>query len=340
MNDIDPLLHDAMANVKGPVDLHPSVSDVHRRARRHHRRRMVATAGAVACTGVATAALIIRRDTGVSVSSATDSSDLVDGGVPSTTYPAFGETTTLYLPAETTIQASLVWDALSNLQSDPSAAGLIYPADAAIDQMPTADMFGCSTQECGAMFNYVVWHEIARVLGFADVQQMYLTNSGIDFRQPPRAGDVLQSVFSSFGAPPTTTIEASPTTTIVGGDNVNETPTTIGIFDGVILIDGGAPAGAMEDAYQRLAGYDRTIMPGNGKTVGQTLLMPIGDNAAMATAVGGVLGLDGFDTWDPSYLATPVQGMVAVMIGPDYFDRVQNASTAPTAVTSTTSVGP
>ena len=40
MNDIDPLLHEAMANVKGPVDLHPSVSDVHRRARRHYRRRM------------------------------------------------------------------------------------------------------------------------------------------------------------------------------------------------------------------------------------------------------------------------------------------------------------
>ena len=75
MNDIDPLLHEAMANVKGPVDLHPSVSDVHRRARRHYRRRMVATAGAVACTGVATAALIIRRDsTSLSVSSATDPS--------------------------------------------------------------------------------------------------------------------------------------------------------------------------------------------------------------------------------------------------------------------------
>ena len=106
-----------------------------------------------------------------------------------------------------------------------------------------------------------------------------------------------------------------------------------------MLIDGGAPAGAMEDAYQRLAGYDRTIVPGTGKTVEQTELMPIGDNIAMATAVGGVLGIDGFDTWDPSFTASPVQGMVAVVIGPDYFDRVQNLGPPPTA-TSTTSVGP
>ena len=178
MNDIDPLLHEAMANVKRPVDLHPSVSDVHRRARRHYRRRMVATAGAVACTGVATAALIIRRDsTSVSVSSATDSSDLV---VASTTYPPFdGGSTTVPVPSQTTIDAFFVWDALANLRSDPSAAGLVYPTDDVnADQMPTAEMFGCTTQGCGAMFNYVVWHEIARVLGFFDVQQMQGMNPG------------------------------------------------------------------------------------------------------------------------------------------------------------------
>ena len=61
----------------------------------------------------------------------------------------------------------------------------------------------------------------------------------------------------------------------------------------------------MEDAYQRLAGYDRTIVPGTGKTVEQTVLMPIGGNTAMATAVGELFGIDGFDTWDPSFLATP-----------------------------------
>jgi hypothetical protein len=342
MNDIDPLLHEAMARVKGPVDLHPSVSDVHRRARRHYRRRMAATAGAVACTGVATAALIVRRDTtSVSVSTAPDSSELGDLSLTSTTYLPFGGSTTTVVAPQQTIDASFVWDALSNVQFDPSASGLVYPASSVnVDVMPTSEMFGCATQECGAMFNYIVWHEIAHVLGFFDISQMQGMNPGVDFGQPPHTGDVLQSVYSSYlGGLPATTIPAS--TIVIPDDNVNETPTTIGIFDGVILIDGGAPAGAMEDAYQRLAGYDRTIMPGNGKTVEQTLLMPIGDNAAMATAVGGVLGLDGFDTWDPSYLATPIQGMVAVMIGPDYFDRARNASTGPTALpTSTTSIGP
>ncbi|MBK5332160.1 MAG: hypothetical protein JJD93_09325 [Ilumatobacteraceae bacterium] len=347
MNDIDPMLRQAMAQVKGPVDLHPSVSDVHRRARRHYRRRMAATAGAVACTGVATAALIIRRDsTSVSVSSATDSSDLVDAPLPPTTFvPDFGGSTTTFVTPQQTIDASFVWDALSNVQFDPSASGLVYPASSVnVDVMPTAEMFGCTTQECGAMFNYIVWHEIAHVLGFFDLQQMQGMNSGIDFGQPPRTGDVLQSVYSSYaGGLPATTIAGDccpiPASTIFIPGNENTT-TTFSIFDGIMLIDGGAPPGAMEDAYQRLAGYDRTIVPGTGKTVEQTELMPIGNNVAMATAVGGLLGLDGFDTWDPSFTASPVQGTVAVVIGPDYFDRVQNASTEPTAVSTSTSIGP
>ena len=336
MNDIDPLLHEAMANVKGPVDLHPSVSDVHRRARRHNRRRMVATAGAVACAGVATAGLIIRRDsTSISVSSATDSSDLV---AASTTYPPFGGgSTTVPVPAQTTIDAFFVWDALANIRSDPSAAGLVYPADDVnADQMPTAEMFGCTTPGCGAMFNYVVWHEIARVLGFYGVPEMQELNPGVDFGHLPRAGDVLQSMYSSSAGdlPATTT----GSTNVIPG--VNETSTTISALDGIMLIDGGAPAGAMEDADQRLAGYDRTIIPGTGKTVQQTEVMPIGDNEAMATAVGRVLGIDGFDTWDPSFLATPVQGTVAVVIGPDYFDRVQNLALTTTTVVFTTTIAP
>ena len=341
MNDIDPLLHEAMANVRGPVDLHPSVSDVHRRARRHYRRRMVATAGAVACTGVATAAFIIRRDTtSVSVSSATDSSDLV---AASTTYdPAVGGITTVRVAAQTTIDAFFVWDALANIRSDPSAAGLVYPTDDVnADQMPTAEMFGCTTQGCGAMFNYVVWHEIARVLGFFDVQQMQGMNPGVDFGQPPHAGDVVQSAYPPYeGGVPTTIAEFPPAAITTTVDPANETPTTISLFDGVMLVDAGAPAGALEDGYGRLNGYNRTIVLGSGKTVAQTELMPIGDNVALATAVGGLLGIDGFDTWDPSFLATPIEGMVAVLIGPDYFDRVQNVSTAATAVATTTSIAP
>ena len=336
MNDIDPLLHEAMANVKGPVDLHPSVSDVHRRARRHYRRRMAATAGAVACTGVATAALIIRRDsTSVSVSSATDSSDLV---VASTTYPPFvGGSTTVPVAAQMTIDAFFIWDALANIRSDPSAAGLMYPTDDTnADQMPTAEMFGCTTQGCAAMFNYVVWHEIARVLGFYGVPEMQELNPGVDFGHLPRAGDVLQSSYSYAGP-----LGVAPAvTTPVSGNGNENTTTTLSLFDGIMLIDGGAPAGAMEDADQRLAGYDRTIIPGTGKTVQQTEVMPIGDNEAMATAVGRVLGIDGFDTWDPSFLATPVQGTVAVVIGPDYFDRVQNLAQTTTTVVFTTTIAP
>ena len=77
----------------------------------------------------------------------------------------------------------------------------------------------------------------------------------------------------------------------------------------------------MEDAYQRLPGYNRTIVPSSGKTVEQTMVMPTGNDTSIAAAVGGVFGVDGFDTWDPSFVGAPVEGMVAVVIGPDYFDR-------------------
>jgi len=199
-------------------------------------------------------------------------------------------------------------------------------------------MFGCTTQECGAMFNYMVWNEISRALGFFDVPQMQGINPGIDFGQPPHTGDVLQSVYSYAGPP--TTIPAS--TIVITGDQT--TTTMLGIFDGIMLIDGGAPAGAMEDAYQRLAvaGYDRTIVPGSGKTVEQPELMPIGNNVVLANAVGNLLGIDAFDAWDPSFVAGPIEGMVAVVIGPDYFDLpVHNVSTANTAFsTTTTSMAP
>ncbi len=312
MTDLDPLLHDAMAHVRGPVDARPSLTDVRRRARRHNQRRLTATVGVVACTGVATAALIVRRDSAAPSTAGSAPSDAVDAPPTSSAYqPSDLSTTTMFGLPSMTVTASAVWDALRNVRFDPSGVGLVVePVDqAAADVMPTPEQFGCTSPECRAMYNYVIWHEFAGELGFTDVFQMQNMNSAIDFSQPPRAGDVLRSVLSSFSEPPTT--------------NPNdETPTTISLFDGVLLIDGGAPAGAMEDAYQRLAGYNRTIVPGSGKTVEQTLLMPIGDNAPMASAVGEVLGLDGFDTYDNSFLGSPIQGMVAVVIGPDYWDRV------------------
>jgi hypothetical protein len=336
MSDLDPLITEAIARVKGPTAARPSISDVHRRARRHNRRRMAATVGAVACTGVATAALIIRRDTTTQVASSgeTDATGAPLGmAAPTTIYlpdvNGISPTTMVPMSTSRTIDPSFVWDVLLSLQNDPSAAGLVYPADTRdVDTMPTAEMFGCTTEECGAMFNYIVWHEIAAVMGFFDVQQMQGMNSGIDFSHLPRTGDVLQAVHSSYIEPAL-------------GQSINgETTTTLSIFGGIVLIDGGAPQGAMEDAYQRLNGYNRTIVPGAGKTVEQSEVMPIGSNEAIAAAVAGVLGIDGFDTWDPSFVAAPVEGMVAVVIGPDYFDRVQALPGPNTAFgTSTTSVG-
>jgi hypothetical protein len=192
---------------------------------------MAATVGAVACTGVATAALIIRRDTTtttqVASSGETDATDAPLGMVaPTTIYlpDVNGISATTMVPMSTsrTIDPSFVWDVLLSLQNDPSAAGLVYPADTRdVDTMPTAEMFGCTTEECGAMFNYIVWHEIAAVMGFFDVQQMQGMNSGIDFSHLPRTGDVLQAVHSSYVEPALGQSingeTTNTTTTIVGG---------------------------------------------------------------------------------------------------------------------------
>ena len=245
MTDLDPLLHEAMSRVRGPVDARPSLIDVRRRARRHNRRRMTATVGVVACTGVATAALIIRRDSAGTAGVASAPVDSVaDGDSTSTVFvQQGGPTTTVFGSASLTITASAVWDALWNARYDPSGGGLVVePADqAAAEVMPTPEQFGCTTQECRAMYNYVIWHELALQLGFASVPHMQDMNSGIDFSQPPREGDVLQSVFSSFSTPPTM-------------DPNNETPTTISVYEGVVLIDAGAPAGAMEACLPAVAG--------------------------------------------------------------------------------------
>ena len=325
MTDLDPMLREAMARVSGPVNARPSLGDVRRRARRHNRRRMAVTAGVVACTGVATTALIIRRDS--AGSSATGQSDSADAPVASTLYqPGANQTTTTSYGLPTmTITSSSVWDALWNARYDPAGAALtIEPADqAAADVMPTPEQFGCTSDECRAMYNYVIWHEIARQLGFADVSTMQRFNPTIDFSQPPHEGDVLQSAYSSLVFPTTSNFY---------------TTTTFGIFEGVLLIDGGAPAGSMGDALQRLSGYNPTIVNGTGKAVEQSMLMPIDDpDSIVASAVGHLLGLDGFDTWDPSFVADPISGTVAVVIGPDYWDRVQNApSTTSTSSTTTT----
>jgi len=324
MTDLDPMLREAMARVRGPVDTRPSMTDVRRRARRRNQRRMVALGGAMAVTGVATAGLIIRRD--AAGPSAAIPADTTSPAIASTTYP-LGSTTTVDTRPQRTVDASLVWDALLSARNDPAGgAFLTAPADeAAAHTMPAAEQFGCTTDDCRAMFTYVVWHELAKLLGFGDLLELQAANPNVDFTIPPVAGDVLQTPYAGGGF-----------TTVPG---IDETPTTLSLFDGVVLIDGGAPAGAMEDAYQRMPGYNRVIVPSSGKTVEQTMVMPIGDNTALASAVAGVFGIGGLDTWDPSLIGTPIQGMVAVVIGPDYFDRVGAATTTVPPATTTTSIG-
>ncbi len=243
MSDLDPVLRDAMASVKHPVDARPSISDVHRRARRHNRRRMAATAGAVACTGVATAALIIRRDaTDLTTSSQPGSAEqAVAEEIPPTTYMLLGTTTSVYGLSDMTIRSSTVWDALWNARFDPSGAALaIEPADqAAADVMPTPEQFGCTSDECRMMFTYVVWHEIARTLGFGDVRHMQEMNPAIDFSQPPREGDLLHAAYLSFSEPPQTTIyitAPNTTTTNVAFEDpsIFATTTSVGQIDSTV----------------------------------------------------------------------------------------------------------
>ena len=87
---------------------------------------MTATIGVVACAGVGTAALIVRRDSAGTSSVASAPDATLDAAAPSTTVflPSGPTTTTFGLPA-LTITPSAVWDALFNARFDPSGAGLV-----------------------------------------------------------------------------------------------------------------------------------------------------------------------------------------------------------------------
>ncbi|MGZ4700916.1 MAG: hypothetical protein ACXV98_06870 [Ilumatobacteraceae bacterium] len=227
MTDLDPLLREAMASVKGPVNARPSFSDVRHRARRRTRRHMAVTAGVVACAGVATTALIIRRDS--PGTAATSGSEPVDSAVTASTryLPDANETTTTGYGLPTiTITPSAVWDALWNAHSDPSGvAVMVAPPDQdAAQKMPTPEQFGCTTNECRAMFAYVVWHEIARTIGFFDVLSMQAANPGVDFSMPPVEGSVLQTAYSEAV---TAYTSSSTSTTVVGCDSSSAAPVAV-----------------------------------------------------------------------------------------------------------------
>ena len=131
-----------------------------------------------------------------------------------------------------------MWDALWNARYDPSGAGLVVePADqAAAGVMPTPAQFGCATPECEAMFTYVVWHEIARQLGFSDVADMQAYNPALDFSRAPVEGDVLQSVYADVVAPTTMVVGEELPSTIYGTvPPFGETTTTsVGQIDSTV----------------------------------------------------------------------------------------------------------
>jgi hypothetical protein len=336
MTDLDDTLRAAMRTARRPIDTRPSLSDVRRRARRRNRRRMTAVAGSLGVLGVAATGLALRREGPSHQLSLDDGTD-----VPSTTLNFDSMPTTTLGVMESspiTITPTMVWDALG-------AIG-IHPADeTAAAAMPTPEQTGCTGDACRPMFAYVVWNEIARSLGFGDAQSLASANPNLDLATPPVDGQTLQMggfvpvpTTVIVGTAPATTVlsETAPATTAPASEGEGGATTTTNVsFDGVILIDAGAPSGAMDDVYERLAGFNRTIVPGSGKTTDRTLVMVI-TNAQLAAAVAPVLNVSGVDPWDPSFLGSAVFGRAAVVIGPDYWDLVGNA----VAPTSTTSIAP
>ncbi|MEY2580305.1 MAG: hypothetical protein QOE09_154 [Ilumatobacteraceae bacterium] len=198
MTDLDPMLREAFDRAGRSAGAEPSLADVIRRSLRRSRRRLAIAAGAMVCAGLAATALVIPRDSQVS--------NGADQQAPSTTLSAVASTTTsnpqpvtsaaTVYPAPTlTLRPDIVWYALWNARHDLSGVALRLepPDEAATKSMPTPEQFDCRTDACRALFNYVEWHEIARLLGFLDVTEMQASNPEIDFSQSPHEGDVLQS---------------------------------------------------------------------------------------------------------------------------------------------------
>ena len=210
MTDLDPLLRETMARVGLPVNARPSLADVQRRARRHSRRRLAVAAGGLACAGLAATALVVRTDS--PVSNGARPSQLPSSASPvivstSTSSPLpDGPVTTLYPLPTSTITPALAWYAMWNARHDPAglAIALETSNQEAAGAMPSPGDFGCVTDACRALFNYVEWHEIALLLGFQDVSSMQASNPAIDFAQPPNEGDVLQSSAEAASSTATT----------------------------------------------------------------------------------------------------------------------------------------
>jgi hypothetical protein len=256
---------------------------------------------------VATTALIIRRDS-------TAPARVGDvGEAASTTYVPGVASTTISIPGvtETNVSAGLVWNALS-------AIGIAPADETEAATMPTPDLIGCTSDICRPMFAYVVWHEIARALGFGDVFAMQELNPNVDFGVPPVDGQVLQTSYSSVV--PTTW----PATTTTGPN---------GERSFVVLVNSGAPDGAVDDAMSRLA-MDFEVgveTPAGSAPWDHSAVIPV--NQQIGDGVVQFVGLP-VESSDPELVATFSNDAIAlIVIGPDYWDVIPSISTvAPTTI--------
>ena len=281
MTDLDPLLREAMARVRGPIDARPSLTDVRRtRPPPQPHRRMAAVGGRWRAPAWPPPALIIRRDgSGRPQPAARPTPRRPNSRRPPTTFdlPAIRHHHDGGVRrADGHDHGPVVWDALSSSARQRSAgvarrcrAAGSAAADDDADRRTVRlhTRLSAGHVHLRRMARDRQEHRLRRCRGDAgDEPEHRLLDPA---RRGRRAGD---AVLAPRRRRPTRTA-------------TSHRP-TISVTSGVMLIDGGAPAGAMDDAYQRLAGYDRTIVPGTGKTVEQTMVMPIDDNVAMATAVG------------------------------------------------------
>ena len=220
MTDLDPLLRETLARVGPPTDARPSLADVHRRARRHSRRRLAVAAGGLACAGLVATALVVRTDSPVSNGAGPSQLPSSTSSAPESTTSGpmqRGPVTTLYPLPTSTITPALAWYAMWNARHDPAGLAIAFepPDQAAAGVMPSPEDFDCVTDPCRALFNYVEWHEIARLLGFHDVSEMQAANPTIDFSLPPHEGDDLQSGDGTEPSPETSPVQEVPTSTSI-----------------------------------------------------------------------------------------------------------------------------
>ena len=179
MNDLDDLLTQAFAN-RPAADVHPSMPDVHRRARRHRRRRQAGLAGAAALVGVGLTAVTLnaRHDTQPLAATAPT--------VPTTTpLPAALPT------AQVTLDAATVWAAIdAALASDPAAARIELAADVDRTAMPNGSSFAGGDGELDGTAVFFVWSAIARSMR-ASTEAIAAANPTVDLTAAPVDGTEL-----------------------------------------------------------------------------------------------------------------------------------------------------